>query len=92
MSDFSKYLQHKENRKNMNFLLRDGGYDVRDHQVGQGAPERPQMAGAGLKHRQEMSRIRAFQEEMYHKQKQETSGAGSPPATICSKGVIGNRL
>ena len=44
VSDFSKYLQHKENRKNMNFLLRDGGYDIRDHQVGQGAPERPQMA------------------------------------------------
>ena len=34
-----------------------------------------------------MIRIRAFQEEMYHKQKQETSGAVSPPAAIAPKGV-----
>jgi lipoprotein-releasing system permease protein len=87
VSDFNKYLQHAANRKNMSFELRQGGYDVRDHQVGPGAPDRPQMAGAGWKHRSEMARIKAFQEEIYKKEKQEASGAGSPPAANGSKGV-----
>ena len=37
VSDFSKYLQHPENRRpRMSdlFELRDGGYDLRDHQAG----------------------------------------------------------
>ncbi len=85
VSDFSKYLQHKANRKNMSFELRDGGYDVRDHQVGPGAPERPQMAGAGWKHRREMARIKAFQEEIYKKEKQEASGAGR---SVCRQMVL----
>ncbi len=87
VSDFSKYLQHKENRKNPSFILRDGGYDVRDHQGGPGAPERPQMAGAGWPHRREVARIKAYQEEMFKKQRGETSGAGNSPAANGSIGV-----
>ena len=56
VSDFSKYLQHPENRKKMSFDLRDGGYDTRDHQGGDDAPERPQMADAGWKYRQSTRR------------------------------------
>ena len=37
MSDFSKYLQHPENRRAMSFALRDGGFDTRDHQAEGGA-------------------------------------------------------
>ena len=37
----------------MSFDLREGGYDVRDHQAGAEAPERKQMADAGWKHRRE---------------------------------------
>ena len=33
VSDFGKYLQHPANREDMSFDLRDGGYDVRDHQA-----------------------------------------------------------
>jgi lipoprotein-releasing system permease protein len=87
VSDFSKYLQHPANRIKMNFELRHGGYDVRDHQVGPGAPERPQMTGAGWKHRSDMARLKAFQEEIYKKEKQEATGAGNPPAANDSKGV-----
>jgi lipoprotein-releasing system permease protein len=87
VSDFNKYLQHPANRKNMSFELRQGGYDVRDHQVGPGAPDRPQMALAGWKHRGDMTRLKAFQEEIYKKEKQEASGAGNPPDGNGSKGV-----
>ena len=33
-------MQHPENRKQLSFDLRDGGYDVRDHQIGDKAPIR----------------------------------------------------
>ena len=44
MSDFSRYLQHPANRKEMSFELREGGYDVHDHQAGAEALDRTQMA------------------------------------------------
>jgi lipoprotein-releasing system permease protein len=33
VSDFGRYLQHPENRKSLDFRLRDGGYDTYDHQA-----------------------------------------------------------
>ena len=33
VSKFGEFLQHPENRKQLSFKLRDGGYDVLDHQV-----------------------------------------------------------
>ena len=87
VSDFCKYLQHPENRRSMSFTLREGGYDVRDHQGGPGGPERPQMAGAGWQHRRDVSRLKVFREETYQKQKPASTDAGNPPAADGSKGV-----
>ena len=70
VSDFSKYLQHPENRKKMSFDLREDGYDVRDHQGGPDAPERPQMAEAGWKYRRRWLGYKAFQKEYYQKEQQ----------------------
>ncbi len=64
VSDFGKYLQHPENRRQMSFELRERGYDVRDHQGGPDAPEREQMAEAGWKHRRRMVEARAFQQRL----------------------------
>lgn len=61
VSDFSKYLQHPENRKQLSFELRDGGYDTRDHQGGPECPERPQMQKAGREHRNQVAQLEAFQ-------------------------------
>ena len=47
VSDFGKYLQHPANRQKLTFDLHDDGYDVRDHQVGDKAPLRPDMENAG---------------------------------------------
>lgn len=60
VSDFGKYLQHPEHREKMDFQLRDGGYDVRDHQSGPDAPERTQMRGAGWSHRRRVAGRQAF--------------------------------
>ncbi|HZZ73006.1 MAG TPA: ABC transporter permease [Pirellulales bacterium] len=47
VSDFGKYLQHPANREQLRFALRDGGYDLRDHNAGPDSPERPGMDKAG---------------------------------------------
>ncbi len=60
VSDFSKSLQHPENRREMSFELRDGGYDLQDHQAGPQAAERPQMRTAGWEHRRRVAAARAL--------------------------------
>jgi lipoprotein-releasing system permease protein len=56
VSDFACYLQHPENRRQLSFELHDGGYDLRDHQAGPEAKERPQMRAAGWEHRRQVVR------------------------------------
>ncbi len=63
VSDFCKYLQHPENRRAMSFDLRNGGYDVRDHQAGPDAPERKQMGPAGWGYRRWAARFNAPAEQ-----------------------------
>jgi lipoprotein-releasing system permease protein len=55
VSDFGKYLQHPENRRQMSFELRQGGYDLHDHQAGPEAPERREMLNAGWSIRRAMA-------------------------------------
>ncbi len=55
VSDFGKYLQHPANRQKLSFELRDGGYDLRDHQIGDQAPLRPGMENAGWTWRRYMA-------------------------------------
>ena len=49
VSDFGDYMQHPENRKQLSFRLKDGGFDTTDHEAAESgrAHERPQMAVAG---------------------------------------------
>ncbi len=56
VSDFGRYLQHPENRRQLSWKLREDGYDVRDHQSGEEAPPREEMAKAGWPHRIRKSR------------------------------------
>jgi lipoprotein-releasing system permease protein len=58
VSDFNKYLQHPENRKKMNFDLRECDYDVIDHQGDADSPRRPAMADAGWKYRRWLAKFR----------------------------------
>ncbi|MCA9230719.1 MAG: ABC transporter permease [Planctomycetales bacterium] len=53
VSDFDDYLQHPENRKKLEFKLRDGGYDVYDHQAAGDANAKPrkQLERAGWPYR-----------------------------------------
>ena len=64
VSDFGKYLQHPENRRQMSFELRTAGYDTRDHQAGADAPERPEMAQAGWPRRKRQARFQALMQSM----------------------------
>ncbi len=53
VSQFGQYLQHPDNRQQLDFQLRDGGYDVFDHQVDdpQSTQPRTQMRDAGWPYR-----------------------------------------
>ena len=64
VSDFSRYLQHPDNRRAMSFQLHDTGYDTRDHQAGNDGADRPQMAEAGWTRRRVMAEARALEEAM----------------------------
>ncbi len=65
VSDFGRFLQHPENRKQLSFDLRDGNYDVQDHQAGPEARPRPQMEFAGWQRRRMMGeRLRAYDESV----------------------------
>jgi lipoprotein-releasing system permease protein len=61
VGDFGKYLQHPGNRAKLSWDLRDGGYDVRDHQDDSEAAERPELKTAGWEWRRWQARLRASQ-------------------------------
>jgi lipoprotein-releasing system permease protein len=57
-AEFRQYLQHPQNRKRFSFRLRDGGYDVYDHQAPDRGTPRPEMRHAGWTHRRRMAELR----------------------------------
>jgi lipoprotein-releasing system permease protein len=84
VSEMNNFLQHPENRRNFTFELRENGFDVRDHQAGPEAPDRPQMANAGWVHRREVAQAQAFHDQMFHQEihspsRQEPSENSSAP-------------
>ncbi len=83
VSDFSRYLQHAANRQAASFKLRDGRYDVRDHQAGPEAPERVQMQDAGWPHRRKMAELNAWQARM-DAARRPAASSPAPPAVARS--------
>lgn len=79
VSDFSKYLQHPANRDRLSFDLRDGGYDVRDHQGGDEMPYRPDLENAGWKYR----RWRADQDKVLRR----LAAVSAPPPAAPANGA-----
>jgi lipoprotein-releasing system permease protein len=61
VSNFAGYLQHPENRRAFQFELRDGGYDVVDHERGDLASPRVRMDIAGWPNRRMWAQ---FQKDM----------------------------
>ncbi len=81
VSDFGKYLQHPANREKMSFHLREGGYDVRDHQAEGEAPLRRQMAEAGWSARRAIYfQQRTLQEPSPGRNSPPTAGKDTSPA------------
>ena len=60
VSNFGEYLQHPANRQQLSFELRDGGYDVYDHQVEDPTKLKPriQMQRAGWAYRRSVARAK----------------------------------
>ena len=73
VSDFGSYLQHPENRQQLSFSLREGGYDTADSQAEGPGPSRPALGGAGWPHR----RMRVERERIWQKRLEEQEGAAA---------------
>jgi lipoprotein-releasing system permease protein len=74
VSQFGQFLQHPDNREQLQFKLREGGYDVYDHQVDdpQSTKPRKQMRDAGWPYRR--------YKNMLAKQQAKQHVALNPPA------------
>jgi lipoprotein-releasing system permease protein len=75
VSDFGGFLQHPENRRQLSFALRDGGYDTADDQAdadGEQGPKRPALESAGWPHR----KMRVAREKLWR----ERNGSRADPA------------
>jgi len=75
-SDFGRYLQHPDNRKQLSFGLREGGYDTVDSQGDGPAPTRPALEGAGWPHRRMRVERERLWRERQEDQARESSAAG----------------
>ena len=65
VSDFGRYLQHPDNRSQLSFALREGGYDTVDSQAESTQPTRPALEGAGWPHRRmRVERERVWREKV----------------------------
>jgi lipoprotein-releasing system permease protein len=78
VSDFSRYLQHPENRKRLSFQLREDGYDTRDHQAGPEAIVRERMEYAGWVYRRIKAKRRAEAEALAAPSPQTANGPANP--------------
>jgi lipoprotein-releasing system permease protein len=72
VSDFTKYLQHPENRKpgGLSFCLRHDGYDVQDHQINGQTRPRNVMADAGWTRRRQMAELNKLRSKMFAPERQ----------------------
>jgi len=61
VSDFGQFLQHPDNRQQLSFSLREGGYDTTDSQSPTETPNRPALEYAGWPHR----RMRVERERLW---------------------------
>lgn len=75
-SDFSRFLQHPENRKQLSFDLRDGGYDTQNGR-------RESLSEAGWEYRRDMAALRKYDQEALNddplRMKPEGAAAPAPP-------------
>jgi len=89
VSQFGTFLQHPSNRKQLEFELRAGGYDVIDHQGPSSSDAKPreQMRAAGWVYRRHKARLkkqRQRQQDLY--QPKPTPGTRQDPFAQASRG------
>jgi lipoprotein-releasing system permease protein len=102
VSDFGQFLQHPENRKHLDFQLKNGGYDTIDHRATDPSKafSRSQMRGAGWAYRKQkaeyLSRITipdgSLKDDPFQRRSKAANGAakrgiGSIGATADAEGT-----
>ncbi len=85
VSDFGRYLQHPDNRRQLSFSLRDGGYDTVDSQAeGQTGETRPALEGAGWPHR----RMRVARERAWRQRQAELEATADQASAPRGRGPV----
>ncbi|MEI6239368.1 MAG: FtsX-like permease family protein [Planctomycetia bacterium] len=78
-SDFGRYLQHPQNRRQLSFQLREGGYDTVDSQTETPGATRPALEGAGWPYR----RMRVERERLWReRQEAQERATGGPTRPV----------
>ena len=92
VSDFGRYLQHPQNRRRLSWDLREGGYDVYDHQARPSTPPRRQMQNAGKRYRRWMAEWQKSLEEAKRPATPPATGAPSSPDIFSQNTTPENRF
>ena len=86
VSQFGSYLQHPQNREQLEFSLRPGGYDIYDHQVPDRSLLKPrvQMEHAGWKYRRRQAALKKQRQQHLEPAARPTASDGitNPFATL----------
>jgi lipoprotein-releasing system permease protein len=98
VGEFNQYLQHPANRNELEFKLRDGGYDTIDHDGGEHAKSRRRMDVAGWMNRRmwaEFNRDMQAEVPIANEPDQEPSAnepsSEKPPETVEQDGWVFER-
>ncbi len=80
VSIFGEYLQHPENREQLNFQLKQSGYDVYDHTANSPSEAKPRtdMKDAGWHRRRKYAAFKKRQERYLQAQNVTPANAGDP--------------
>lgn len=93
VSDFGKYLQHPENRQQLSFDLKDGGYDTYDHQAEDPSLVKPraQMEQAGWQRRKYLAPQAAYSTEQSAVSSQQAGAASTSVDPFAGINALGEK-
>ncbi|MBQ2038179.1 MAG: ABC transporter permease [Thermoguttaceae bacterium] len=84
----SQYLQHPENRRQLSFELREGGYDVQNPNFGDSGTVRLRLADSGWRKRREDAEYARYRWQEQQRQREMYANMKKPDSAPTNKDVV----
>ena len=84
----SQYLQHPENRRQLSFDLREGGYDVQNPNFGDSGTVRLRLADSGWRKRREDAEYARYRWQEQQRQREMYANMKKPDSAPTNKDVV----